>query len=81
MVQLDDEAVPARTRLGQRELVSPSGRLPQDQQRLLGVVNGYTPLGVVAGLARDPADVRATLEGLMQLGLVELVAARARRDR
>lgn len=78
MVQLNDEAVPARTRLGQRELVSPSGRLAQEQQRLLGVVNGYTPLGVVAGLARDTTDARASIEGLMQLGLVELVAARVR---
>lgn len=78
MVQLNDDVVPARTRLGQSELVSPSGRLAQDQQRLLGVVNGYTPLGVVAGLARD---ARTSIEGLMQLGLVELVAAGARRDR
>jgi hypothetical protein len=81
MVQLNDDVVPARTRLGQSELVSPSGRLAQDQQRLVGVVNGYTPLGVVAGLAQDPTDARASIEGLMQLGLVELVAARARRDR
>lgn len=81
MIQLNDDAVPARTRLGQSELVSPSGLLAQDQQRLLGVVNGYTPLGVVAGLAQDATDARASIEGLVQLGLVELVAARARRDR
>lgn len=81
MVQLNDEAVPARTRLGQIELVSPSGMLAEDQQRLLGVVNGYTPLGVVADLARDAPDARASIEGLLQLGLVELVADRARRER
>ncbi len=81
MVQLNDEAVPARTRLGQIELVSPSGMLADDQQRLLGVVNGYTPLGVVADLAWDAPDARASIEGLMQLGLVELVADRTRQQR
>jgi hypothetical protein len=81
MVALSDEVVPARTRLGQIELVSPSGRLEQDQWRLLGVVTGYTPLGVVADLARDAPDARASIEGLVQLGLVELVADRARRER
>ena len=81
MVALSDEVVPARTRLGQIELVSPSGRLAQDQQRLLGLVTGYTPLGVVADLAWDAPDARASIEGLMQLGLVELVADRARRER
>jgi len=80
MVQLNDDVVPARTRLGQSELVAPSGRLAQDQQRLLGVVTGYTPLGVVAGLAPDAIDARASIEGLVQLGFVELLAARDRRD-
>ncbi len=81
MVALSDEVVPARTRLGQIELVAPSGRLEQDQWRLLGLVTGYTPLGVVAGLARDASDARASIEGLVQMGLVELVADRARRER
>jgi hypothetical protein len=70
--ELSDEAVFQRTRLGQRELVWPSGHLSATQRRVLGVVTGYTPLRVVVDLAGGASDMPESIEGLVQMGLIEL---------
>ena len=72
--ELSDEAVFQRTRLGQRELVWPSGHLSATQRRVLGVITGYTPLRVVVDLAGGASDMPESIEGLVQRGLIELAA-------
>lgn len=69
-----NQVIFARTVEGQRAAFTSSPKLPADQQRLLLMLNGHTPLGDLLGLV--PAlDGELAVRGLVAAGLIEEVDA------
>lgn len=71
---LSDSAVYRRTRRGQRELLRADDLSASPALRILARINGFTDLRRLIDLA--PGDVRelaASLEQLLDAGLIELV--------
>lgn len=66
----DDNAVYGRTHAGQRELISPTGQLEPVERRLLAVLTGHTPLGVLARLTGNEPELAEAIGRLQDKGFI-----------
>lgn len=67
----DRDAVYRRTHAGQRELISPSGRLQPLERRFLALVTGHTPVHVLEELAGHDPQLSGAVTALCAQGLID----------
>ncbi len=70
---LSDDPVFTRTVSGQHEVIAPSHLLDASARRLLMVVNGCTPLSILADMCFPDTDVQPALALLLSARLVEAI--------
>ncbi len=70
---MNDDVVLRRTSAGQHEVIAPSRLLDGTTQRLLLVVNGFTPLRQLIDACFDDLDIRDALHDLRERRLIEPV--------